>query len=256
MIVASENTIEVGDTVLVKGNIVTYSKSGNPDVYETSQNPILIDIINKHLVSFTYSGGTISNVNNDKITDYYTESAFTFTLTAKSGYEIVSVSCDKNGVVTTLEATNNVYTINLDEDVEITITIQVSQGGNQNDSETVSVTFSSAGYSNGEAVTEEELDSIITITFDKGTNSNAPKYYTTGTAVRAYGGNTITVSADGKTIKSITITFGSDDGTNEITADLGTYNNGTWSGSASEVVFTIGGTKGNRRIASISVTYE
>ncbi|MBR3399607.1 MAG: Ig-like domain-containing protein [Prevotella sp.] len=116
------------------------------------------------------------------------------------------------------------------------------------------ITFSEQGFDNGEAVLTV-TGTGITITFDKGTNSNAPKYYTSGTAIRAYGGNYFTVTANGKKITEIGIGFGSDDGSNSITTNSGTYSSGTWTGNAESVTFTIGGTKGNRRIASIAVTY-
>ena len=64
----------------------------------------------------------------------------------------------------------------------------------------------------------------------------------------------MTVSST-KTITEIVITFGSSDGTNAITTDVGTYENGTWSGSSKSVKFTIGGTSGNRRLAGVKVTY-
>ena len=102
------------------------------------------------------------------------------------------------------------------------------------------IDFSSQGYSNQEEVTSVS-GSSCTITFDKGTNSNTPKYFTTGTAIRAYGGNTITVSSTSMTISKIDITFGSGDGSNEITTDVDTYSDGTWSGEASDITFTIGG---------------
>lgn len=116
------------------------------------------------------------------------------------------------------------------------------------------ITFSSEGYTNQQTITYVE-GTNFTITFDKGTNSNAPKYYTSGTAIRAYGGNTFTVSSSTKTIEKIELTFGSSDGSNAITTDVNTYSNGTWEGSASSVTFTIGGTSGNRRLAAIAVTY-
>ena len=117
----------------------------------------------------------------------------------------------------------------------------------------ITLDFSSKGYTNAQEITSVEQDDI-TVRFDKGTNNNnPPKYYTSGKAVRAYGGNTFTVSSD-NTITQITITFGSDDGTNEITTDSGNYSDGTWTGSANEITFTIGGSSGNRRIASIAVT--
>lgn len=117
------------------------------------------------------------------------------------------------------------------------------------------ITFSDQGYSNQQAI-EEVNGSNFKITFDKGTNSNAPKYYTSGTAIRAYGGNTMTVASTSKKFVKIEITFGSSDGSNAITTDVETYSDGTWTGSANSVVFTIGGTSGNRRISSVAVTYE
>lgn len=117
------------------------------------------------------------------------------------------------------------------------------------------IDFSSQGYSNQEEVTSVS-GSSCTITFDKGTNSNTPKYFTTGTAIRAYGGNTITVSSTSMTISKIDITFGSGDGSNEITTDVDTYSDGTWSGEASDITFTIGGSSGHRRLQKIAVTYK
>lgn len=117
------------------------------------------------------------------------------------------------------------------------------------------ITFSEQGYQNQQTISEV-TGSGITITFNKGTNSNAPKYYTSGTAVRVYGGGYFTVTANGNNITKIIIVFGSDDGSNTITTDVGTYSSGTWTGDAKSVTFTIGGTKGNRRIASISVFYN
>ena len=117
------------------------------------------------------------------------------------------------------------------------------------------ITFSEQGYQNQQIISEV-TGSGITITFNKGTNSNAPKYYTSGTAVRAYGGNYFTVTAKGKKITEIGIGFGTSDGSNAITTDVGTYSRGTWEGEATSITFTIGGTTGHRRIASITVTYS
>ncbi|MBO6306674.1 MAG: chitobiase/beta-hexosaminidase C-terminal domain-containing protein [Paludibacteraceae bacterium] len=96
----------------------------------------------------------------------------------------------------------------------------------------------------------------FSIVFGAGTNTqNAPKYYTTGTAVRAYGGNTFALSSSDFKFKEIVVSFSSGEGSNEITTNVGAYETGTWTGNSKEVVFTIGGTTGHRRIASITVTY-
>ena len=117
-----------------------------------------------------------------------------------------------------------------------------------------SVTFSKQGYTNAQEVSSYS-GTNFSITFDKGTNSNTPKYYTSGEAIRVYGGGTMTVSSTTKSIAKIELTFGSSDGSNKITANVGTYNAGTWTGKASIVTFTVGGASGARRIASVAVTY-
>ena len=117
----------------------------------------------------------------------------------------------------------------------------------------VTLDFSAQNYTN-----QQEVSSLtvapVTAALDKGTNSNAPKYYTTGTAVRCYGGNTITLSS-AKTIVKAVFTFASGENANEITSDVGTYTNGTWTGNSASVTYTIGGTSGHRRIQKIEVTY-
>lgn len=94
----------------------------------------------------------------------------------------------------------------------------------------------------------------VTIAVDKGTNSNGPKFYNTGSAVRFYGSNSFTLTSSGNAIEKVELTFGTGDGTNEITADSGSWESPVWTGSSSSVTFTIGGASGHRRIAKIVVT--
>ena len=121
---------------------------------------------------------------------------------------------------------------------------------------TVTIDLTAQGYTNQQDVTSvSDADGLVTITFDKGSNKNAPKWYDNGASVRVYGGSTITVSSEGTTpITGVTFTFGSSDGSNAITSNVGTFESPTWTGSANEVVFTIGGTTGNRRFVQIEVT--
>ena len=122
--------------------------------------------------------------------------------------------------------------------------------------EEVSIDFSQKGYSNQQAVTDATITDGITITFSKGSNnSNAPKYYASGTAIRAYGGNTFTISSTIGNITKIVLTFGSSDGTNAISADNGTFNSPNWTGEKNSVTFTISGTSGNRRLKAMTITY-
>ena len=112
------------------------------------------------------------------------------------------------------------------------------------------------GYSNGLEISAVSFDSNVSGAFFKGSNNNTPKYYETGKAIRCYGGNYFTISTTAGNLTSIALTFGTGDGSNAITTDLGSYENGTWSGEAQSVTFTIGGTTGHRRIASFSITYS
>jgi len=89
----------------------------------------------------------------------------------------------------------------------------------------------------------------VTVTFDKAGAGTAPTFYTD--AIRLYAGGTMTVSAEA--ISQINLTFGASDKSNAITANVGTYANGEWTGSADQVIFTIGGSSGHRRIASVKV---
>lgn len=124
------------------------------------------------------------------------------------------------------------------------------------DALTASITFSDKYTENTplDGVTID-LDKNVSVTFAKANGQVAPQYYTNGTAVRLYGGNTMTVTASGK-LSRIVITYGSSDGTNEIKADGMSLENGnTWTGSEPTVTFAEEGTSGNRRIAALTVTY-
>ncbi len=109
----------------------------------------------------------------------------------------------------------------------------------------------STGFADKQEVTSVS-GSKVTLTFDGGTNNNKPKYYTNGNAVRLYGSNSMTVTANN--ITGIVLTYGSNDGSNPISTNVGTFSTDTWTGSANAVIFTVGGASGNRRIASVAVT--
>ena len=121
---------------------------------------------------------------------------------------------------------------------------------------TVSYVFKDNGHENASAIESITFDTNVSAVFNKGSNSNAPKYYSSGYALRCYGGNFFTITTNVGTITNVDLTFGSSDGSNIITADSGTYGDGTWDGSAASVTFTIGGTSGNRRISSIEISYD
>ena len=127
--------------------------------------------------------------------------------------------------------------------------------------EEVSRTFADMGLENGTTPGIIDLGDVE-ISFDKGSGDAPPKYYEPATAtshIRCYAGNTFTVSATNESTKltSITLTFGSSDGSNAISTSNGNYEGGIWQATTdtSSVKFSIGGTGGNRRLAGITVAY-
>ena len=127
----------------------------------------------------------------------------------------------------------------------------------------VSITFSEQGYSNAQEITSVVLDDNITLVFDKGTNSNTCKYYKTGTAIRVYGGGTMTVQGvSGVTISKVSMTTQSSNPVNTAsTVSAGTLTRTTTAATidgvnAESVVFTQGGTSGHVRIQTVTVEYS
>ena len=78
-------------------------------------------------------------------------------------------------------------------------------GGDATSGDDLTVDFSSLGLGNQEKPTTLTLSDGTTLTFDGGGNSNAPAYYTTGTAIRMYPKNTMTINAGSKKIAAIEI---------------------------------------------------
>ena len=135
--------------------------------------------------------------------------------------------------------------------------------------EVSSVTFeeidlTAKGYANGEDVTTVS-GSVATLVFAKGSGSNAPKYYTSGTSVRTYPSNTLTVSVTtGKKISKIEFSLGGTT-TATVTADSGTLGSisnksRTWTASdpkPNSVVFTNGSTSSKQmHYQKVKVYYE
>lgn len=122
------------------------------------------------------------------------------------------------------------------------------------------ITLSAQGYTNGQAVTSTS-GTVVTLTYEQGTSTNSPAYYDTGNGVRVYYGGRMVVTASGKTITKVIVTFGKDKSptismtSNGTTTSGGTESPATWVGSATEVYFNVSN-KGHARIQSVEVTYD
>ena len=240
--------LDIGYTITVVGplkkfNSVLEIDNGNLIGAISPQRTVTLEAVTNGTVNVVGGGSFPTTAHDgDKIS---------FTVTANDGYKVASVTL--NGTAITADA-DGTYTATVNGNTTIKVEI-VEDSVVVPTTNTVSVTFSEMGYSDSQSITTVNMDEYITITFDQGGNNNGPKYYSSGTAIRVYAKNTFTVSANGKVIKSITITFGSGGDSNTITVDTGTLTGGNWNGSAESVTFTIGGSKGNRRLAKIEVVY-
>ncbi len=138
------------------------------------------------------------------------------------------------------------------------------------------IDFTAQGWADKYDVTAQANEiNGFTFTFSKGEGKTAPAYYTSGTAVRMYAGNTMTIAAPaGATITKIDMSlasgsynYGDDDSaytvsTGSFTADPKTARTATWEGSTTEEL-TIGlknetntdGKYPQFRIKSMVITY-
>lgn len=114
----------------------------------------------------------------------------------------------------------------------------------------VNFDFTNMGLRDKQVISAPFAKENVTITFTGG--GTQPTYYTG--AVRLYAGGTMTVAANA--ITQIDFTFGASDKSNDISAQPGTYSkeNSQWTGSADKVVFTVDGSNGHRRFATVNVT--
>ena len=117
------------------------------------------------------------------------------------------------------------------------------------------IDFSTLGLENGVQYTTPFDGSDFTVTFGGGANDG--KYYTTGTAIRVYGGGTMTIAAKSGNLTKLVITYdGSNKPSDGTVVNGGTYDaeSGTWTGSASSVVFTRPSGSGHWRVQKIEAT--
>lgn len=159
---------------------------------------------------------------------------------------------------------NGKVTPEINQSSEIVTITKASGGGNGSaSSSSITIDMSSLGVTNGNEIGSKTLSDGTVLTFDKGNNNNAPKYYDSGAAARMYPTNTVTITAT-KKIASIQITCSANNAEGKVTANPGTVavddmkvtisgvnststtitNTHTGTGAASQL-----------RIASMTITY-
>lgn len=95
-----------------------------------------------------------------------------------------------------------------------------------------------------------DADKHVTFVCDGG--GTAAKYYPS--AIRLYGGGTLTISADA-TIGMIEIDYEKSKSENDLTVQVGKWTTPVWRGDEEQVVFTVGGSSGHVKLMKITVTY-
>lgn len=108
---------------------------------------------------------------------------------------------------------------------------------------TETVDFSAQKYNDKQKIIEYK-GTNFSVAFSKASGSNDPAYYTSGTAIRFYGKNTISVSSSTKKIKEIAFTYSGDKKPNENSTykcSVGSYNvtSQKWTTSESDGVSTV-----------------
>lgn len=179
------------------------------------------------------------------------------------GAESIPVTAAENTETTAKTATLTLYIAASEGGEHLAEAIvELTQAGVSSGESTITTfIFSEMGFNNGE-VLSSYTNNGITVSFDKGGNSNSPKFYNISTpwAARVYAKNTITISCESGSITNIEFPDirKKDKDNNNLTCDNGAISsdNKTWTGTASSVTFTVGGTSGHVKITTINITHN
>ena len=130
--------------------------------------------------------------------------------------------------------------------------------------DTETVDFTKQGYANQDEVSSYTgTDFQIDFALGNNKDKNSPKYYTSGSALRFYSGNTMTFSSSTKKIKEISFTYNSSKPGTKYKVSSGTYEyqqntgKGTWTseeGGVNSVTFDNTAT-GQYQIKNVTVTF-
>jgi len=172
-----------------------------------------------------------------------------------------------DGVVNGINQGTTSVTVTVDNAKSDTCSVTVNKKVPQVHTVTSSIVFNDLGLTERENSFTYVLnvDDDTTLQFFRGTATFDPRCYDGSVGkgeyeARVYPGHTFTITNETTPILKVEIIFSTEgDGTNPITADVGTFTTDTWTGSSNVINFSVGGnasTDGHRRISAIKVTYE
>ncbi len=189
--------------------------------------------------------------------------SFTYSSTPNSSITITTTAANTGSVPVSLGS----IVINREDGASITINVsQDAPLGDPTETFDFSTIYSSVESSQSVDGSNINLSSYATVRFDKDEGGTAPSYYKSGTSVRSYPKNKLTISVSGsKKITAVAFELGGTKNavvTPDPEGDLGTIVDGkrTWrapTGGVTSVVFTNASTSGKRMdYTKIKVYYE
>lgn len=129
-----------------------------------------------------------------------------------------------------------------------------TETGGQTETKTTTVSKDVGDFNltNGEKPQTLNVNEDISLSLSKGSNTtNPPAYYTSDDTLRFYPGNTLKVTSTKGSVTKIEFNY---DGAG-FSCSNGSLSDKVWTGSASEILFTESGSKGNTKLYSIKITY-
>ncbi len=256
---SAEDDLQPGDEVVVCGKVKKYNTTP-----EFDSNSKLVNLVLHRKQS------TGLNYATTKVTKYVGDANFTNELTNPNNLAVTYDSSDKtvatvadNGEVTILAAGNTTITARypgdetyLDGSASYTLEVKAPFAVEDGVFNFVEAADASYDYGSGVELTttsshyEEAASTWTAVNVSLVAGGNYRWWGNDGTLRFQKGNGTMTISVpEGKVITSIVVTGGTD-----WTTVAGTYSNGTWTGSAQNVVFTAGTSNGNN-ISKIVVSY-
>lgn len=233
-------TVNSSGVVTLKGKVGTTTITASVEAsgtYCSASASYTINVTKAPINVTLYYKGTSTTLNN-QLNPYTLPSTGTYAANACDAWTFdgwygnsYAKSTSKPTYITELTASGNAYAV-----------YKHTEGGSSPEIH---------NFSNSDSYTSPTpIATGVTIAFSKGNNTSSSPYWD-GSAVRVYYKNTMTITSTGDPLTRIEFTQTS--GTNTISVNTGTMSGLVWTGNASSVTFTLGGSSGHRKITSVSI---
>ena len=255
-------TLENGAQYNVKGLLISYSNALN--IAPRSEDDITVPATTKSAAETKWVANSKTVRMGDETTGWWSTESDGAKSFSSTNEDVATINATTGAITlvapgtTTLKfstAESDDYFAGPEVSMVLTVKAALPTGGLE-----FTWVAGEKGYTNAQEVTTAtENDDPVTIVFAQGEGSNAPKYYTSGSAVRSYAQNTLAVSSntDDYLLYEVEIKFESaSDNKLEGNGLSVSGTTGTWSGVAEALAFSVTNASGNQaRIVSINAVY-